>query len=51
MSNENEPEDDSDDVKSTTEKSKDYEHSCGASLTKGMEYCPACGDKVDSSAY
>lgn len=27
------------------------QHSCGAALKKGMQYCPACGDPVDTSSY
>lgn len=24
---------------------------CGGKLTPGMEYCPTCGDKVNTDAY
>lgn len=56
--NENEPEPEEEPEPEPEEEEQDEEpeedaptHTCGAKLEEGMKYCPACGDKLDTSAY
>lgn len=54
MPEENEPSEESEPEPEEQEQQSEEQqptHTCGAKLQAGMKYCPACGEKVDTSAY